>query len=417
MAQLHSTLLANHRPYADVYANSAARLAATGFTRSLGGSIFPFDSSDLYKKVLQLDDATEWILTAITPTWVQISGAGALANDSVTNAQLANMAQSTIKGRAAGAGTGDPTDLTATQATAILNNVVGDSGAGGTKGLVPAPAAGDAAAGKFLKADATWEAPGGGGVIAPLVIEDANTVAQRNATNAQTFNLYRTFTDAANYERVRLAPDGSGNFLVIAEAAGTGSQRQLHLGYGATRRLAYDGTQFYPDANNVTALGTGSNRFSAVRAVNIWAQTALLMEGTGGSSKILDAGATNGGVVKFASETTGGDGTWSGGVNAPSSIGANQNNYDPTGIAYFQRWSASTPVDITGMTRFQVQGQSHRIVNVGSNAITLKHENASSTAANRFLCSTGADVVLSADQGADLTYDATTQRWRVFKLS
>src|SRR5262245_27899123 len=39
----------------------------------------------------------------------------------IANAQLANMADSTIKGRAVGAGTGSPQDLTATQATAILN--------------------------------------------------------------------------------------------------------------------------------------------------------------------------------------------------------------------------------------------------------------------------------------------------------
>lgn len=41
--------------------------------------------------------------------------------------------------------------------------LVGDSGSGGTRGLVPAPASGDAAAGKFLKADATWAVPSGGG--------------------------------------------------------------------------------------------------------------------------------------------------------------------------------------------------------------------------------------------------------------
>lgn len=46
--------------------------------------------------------------------------------------------------------------LTAAEATAALDAVVGDSGAGGTKGLTPAPAAGDAAAQKFLKADGAW---------------------------------------------------------------------------------------------------------------------------------------------------------------------------------------------------------------------------------------------------------------------
>jgi len=41
-------------------------------------------------------------------------------NDAVTNAKLANMAQATIKGRASGAGTGDPTDLTAAQVRTLL---------------------------------------------------------------------------------------------------------------------------------------------------------------------------------------------------------------------------------------------------------------------------------------------------------
>lgn len=74
---------------------------------------------------------------------------------SFSNAKLANMATQTIKGRTT-AGSGAPEDLTATQATAILNNFVGDSGSGGTKGLVPAPAAGDAAQKDYLQADGTW---------------------------------------------------------------------------------------------------------------------------------------------------------------------------------------------------------------------------------------------------------------------
>lgn len=96
----------------------------------------------------------------ITSGTLPIARIGANA---VTNAKLAQMVQSTIKGRAAGGGTGDPQDLTAAQATAILDNFIGDSGSGGTKGLVPAPAAGDAAAAKFLKADGTWAVPAGGG--------------------------------------------------------------------------------------------------------------------------------------------------------------------------------------------------------------------------------------------------------------
>jgi hypothetical protein len=43
----------------------------------------------------------------------------------------------------------------------MLNAIVGDSGSGGTKGLVPAPASGDAT--KFLKGNGTWASAGGGG--------------------------------------------------------------------------------------------------------------------------------------------------------------------------------------------------------------------------------------------------------------
>lgn len=48
------------------------------------------------------------------------SNSTTIANDAVTNAKLANMAEATIKGRQAGSGTGDPEDLTATQAQTAL---------------------------------------------------------------------------------------------------------------------------------------------------------------------------------------------------------------------------------------------------------------------------------------------------------
>lgn len=44
--------------------------------------------------------------------------------------------------------------------TAFDPLMVGDTGSGGYSGNVPGPAAGDAAAGKFLKADGTWATPG-----------------------------------------------------------------------------------------------------------------------------------------------------------------------------------------------------------------------------------------------------------------
>jgi len=76
---------------------------------------------------------------------------------SFSNAKLATVATATIKGRVT-ASTGVVEDLTGAQATTLLSAVVGDSGSGGTKGLVPAPAAGDTAAARFLSAAGTFAA-------------------------------------------------------------------------------------------------------------------------------------------------------------------------------------------------------------------------------------------------------------------
>lgn len=74
-----------------------------------------------------------------------------IAANAITNSKLAQMVQSTIKGRAAAAGTGDPVDLTATQVTAILNIFTSS-----LQGLVPASGGGTT---NFLRADGTFAAP------------------------------------------------------------------------------------------------------------------------------------------------------------------------------------------------------------------------------------------------------------------
>lgn len=84
-----------------------------------------------------------------------------VATNGLANGKLATMAQATIKGRAAGAGTGSPSDLTPAEATAILDVMVGASGTDGTKGLVPQPLV--ANAGHYLRGDGTWAAPSGSG--------------------------------------------------------------------------------------------------------------------------------------------------------------------------------------------------------------------------------------------------------------
>ena len=106
--------------------------------------------------------------------------------------------------------------------------MVGDSGAGGTKGAVPAPAAGDAAAGKFLKADGTWAAPGGGSAqwtstggqfkIASGAITAGDQVYIQNLETSATDSI-GTKLDSSNDLRATGALDRS---LVSIYSAGVG---------------------------------------------------------------------------------------------------------------------------------------------------------------------------------------------------
>lgn len=126
-----------------------------------------------------------------------------------------------------------------------------------------------------------------------------------------------------------------------------------------------------------------------------------------GAAKVvsIEAISSAGGTLRFIPTT-------------PAQITANQDNYNPGGSSYFQRWSSDAARDVTGMTfaAAQVDGQTHLIVNVGAQNITLK-EQVTSTAANQFMNSTGADIVLAAKQAALAIYDSTTARWRVFKMN
>lgn len=101
---------------------------------------------------------------------------------------------------------------------------------------------------------------------------------------------------------------------------------------------------------------------------------------------------------------------------SPASLGSSQNNWNP-GTADVIYVTSSTPVSITGLAASAVDGFCVLLLNAnasGGSAITLAHESASSTAANRFRSAYGANVILYADGGsATLVYHAASARWRV----
>jgi hypothetical protein len=93
-----------------------------------------------------------------------------------------------------------------------------------------------ASGGSFQWSDGVLD---GGSPDAYLLRDAAQTLAQRNSTNAQTFRIYNTFTNSSNYERGKL--EWASNVLRIGtEKAGTGSARALELQTDGTTRLTID---------------------------------------------------------------------------------------------------------------------------------------------------------------------------------
>ncbi len=99
-------------------------------------------------------------------------------------------------------------------------------------------------------------------------------------------------------------------------------------------------------------------------------------------------------------------------VIAPPQITANQNDYNPTGVATASVLQVSSDIarTVTGLAG-GAEGRVLCLVNIGSQPIALSDESTSSSAANRFTL--GANLTVAAKQAAMLRYDGTATRWRL----
>lgn len=248
------------------------------------------------------------------------TSAGAVATtigaNKVTLGMMAQVATARFLGRTS-ASTGDVESLTATQATAMLNAFVGDSGSGGTKGLVPAPASGDAAALKFLKADGTWAAgigavssvsnsdstltisPTTGAVVASLNLGHANTWTAKQtfragSSSAGTAGIYlQPGTLMGTPESGAIEADASDALYFTIATGPTRKQVALIDNAGGTGRIAFINTLGRIDGTgNLTwngAVATVTGNFTVSATVTLSALTSGRIPYVGGSSTIADS--------------------------------------------------------------------------------------------------------------------------------
>jgi len=195
----------------------------------------------------------------------------------------------------------------------------------------------------------------------------------------------------------------------IGTATDGGSQGDLVVGLLNAGRKFFDQSvpaeYFYNSSNRIV------NQFSAVAGtatvINEDSQDIdFRVEGDNKASNLL---------VDASDDEVAIDGRFSLVALTPAQITADQNDYNPestaTNRSSFWRISSDASRAITGIAN-GLDGRFLVLVNVGSNAITLKNEDAGSSAANRIITGIGATVTLDADDTAELIYDSTTSRWR-----
>lgn len=100
---------------------------------------------------------------------------------------------------------------------------------------------------------------------------------------------------------------------------------------------------------------------------------------------------------------------------SPAALSASVNDYAPAGLAAASvvRQDATAAWTVTGLNATGWTVKQKEYVNVSAFPVTLAHQSASSSAANRFLNESGADFVLAPNASVWLYLDSTTGRIRV----
>lgn len=187
-------------------------------------------------------------------------------------------------------------EISATDTT--YSNFTGTDGtATGTAGLVPAPATTDA--GKFLKADGTWDTAGGGG---PTVVQTTGTsttdVMSQNATSKMVFD------DPASKNRVAIGNGATNNSRDDTIAIGTSSE----VGFSAYSGIAI-GNRAKAKGSQTICIGQDATS-NSIGGIAIGKDTKVQQT----HSIALGEGA----VVSRAGEVNVGTGTTTNGYNGTS---------------------------------------------------------------------------------------------------
>jgi hypothetical protein len=130
-----------------------------------------------------------------------------------------------------------------------------------------------------------------------IILRDAaNTLAQRNSTNAQTSRVYGTYTDASNYVRAALSSTNTAVTLA-AETAGTGADDiPLNLTAAGTGAVKVNSNLEIADTKNIVLATTTGTKIgtATTQKLGFWDKTPVVQPTTGisGATFVADSGGS-----------------------------------------------------------------------------------------------------------------------------
>lgn len=353
--------------------------ATAGFLRytGTGTNTWVFDSSTYLtanQTITLSGNVTGSGTTSITTT---------IANNVVTNAMLSQVATATFKGRTTAA-TGNVEDLTATQATALLDTFTTT-----LKGLAPASGGGTT---NFLRADGTWAAPSGTGFTNPMttlgdtMYATTGGAAARLAGNITTTKqfLSQTGTGSASaapaWSAVTKSDVGLANVENTALSTWAGSTNITTLGTitsgtwtGTTIGVANGGT----GATTLTGILVGSGT-SAVTAV------------AGTASQLLRRNAGNTAYEFFTATFLTSAITSLGGLTAATQTFANDTNVTITSATstHTLGWTGQLSI-ARGGTGLSALGTANQLLRTNATATALEYFTPTYLTANQSITLSG----------------------------
>ena len=259
-----------------------------------------------------------------------VSGSGTTAitttigANKVTNSMLSQVATATFKGRTT-AGTGNVEDLTATQATALLNQFTST-----LQGLVPASGGGTS---NFLRADGTWAAPpgsgGGSGTVTTVSVVSANGFAGTVATASTTPAITLTTTITGLLK-------GNGTAISAAVAS-------------TDYVIPSDLSSYVPTSRTLNTLALSSNQTFATGTTGT--DFNISSSGTTHTFNIPDASTTARGLVTTGSQTFNGAKAFNSSVAVYGTFAGGQNTgniYIPFYTGYY--FATETQIKLNNIT-------------------------------------------------------------------